>query len=171
MIQATIHRYVQNAELVIDFIVIFKRMEYALKCSGFLLKNRQVIGRNDYRQVEPAVADWESFGTHIEKSLFAVRSKEFDHAASCLFDTPPRTQIRVGETFQFTDKKAIRDQDRNGATLFKQIVRVHENLFHGGDYTGDKIENAKNEALIRRSLEVLLRAVELDNQVKHHFEK
>ena len=92
-------------------------MEYALKATGFRLRNSK-----------KAEADWDSFAKGL--SDLRERNETRVKAAIQLFDTePPRKQIVDGNSLGWKDVPLA---DGSNVELFLAVRRIRNNLFHGG---------------------------------------
>lgn len=147
------------ADLAIEFMATFSRMEYALKSTGYALGNTG--------KVEPA---WDRFANEIDARFNQLEDSELIDAKNLLLTSPPRKQVLQNHQVVFQ----IQTVDQNQRTT-QQVLRfvrtVRNNLFHGGKYlpTGE-MEVGRNEALVRASLKVIRACIALNATVQQSYE-
>ncbi|EEJ2708096.1 hypothetical protein B5637_004398, partial [Salmonella enterica subsp. enterica serovar Kiambu] len=134
------HLYVSE-KLILDFICVFSRLEYALKVSGF--------ARGDSKKVEPC---WDCFAKKINDNFLKIENEDLKKAVGYLLESPPRKQILSEGKIIFQDQPVDKKQ-RTTQQLLLMIRRVRNNLFHGGKYCPDgEKESGRNEDLLNASL-------------------
>lgn len=147
------------AELAIEFMAAFSRMEYALKSTGYALGNE--------RKVEP---DWDRFANEIDAQFTQVVRENLSDAKNLLLNFPPRKQVLENGSVFFRDQ--VVDQNQAETQQLLRFVRtVRNNLFHGGKYlpTGE-LEPRRNEALVNASLCIIRACINLNEGVKQSYE-
>lgn len=147
------------ADLAIEFMATFSRMEHALKSTGYALGNEG--------KVDPA---WDRFANEIDEQFNQLESKDLVAAKDLLLNSPPRKQVLQDGQVIFQDQ--VLDQNQRATQQVIRFVRtVRNNLFHGGKFlpTGET-EVGRNEALVRASLKIIRTCLELNKRVKQSYE-
>ncbi|SBS37821.1 hypothetical protein MSP8886_04276 [Marinomonas spartinae] len=81
------------SDLACEFLVVFARMEYALKATRFAFRNRNDI-----------FASWDRFANEAHERFHAETSEELKAAVDFLWDFPPRKQFLADdERVRFRD--------------------------------------------------------------------
>lgn len=147
-----------DAELIFRFFAVFSRYEYALKRTGFLVKNRK-----------DATADWDSYANEVRGRLAASTSKALRDACVLLQDWSPRKQVVVSGTLGWESVAQGKGESEEAYVL--RLVRVvRNNLFHGGKFpSGPVPEVARNGQLITSCLVVLEESVAWSQDVESAF--
>lgn len=132
-----------HKELLIEFFVVFSRFEYALKRARYCKSNNA------------AMPDWDRFACECKelKSADVLRLKE---VGSYLIEFPPRQQIFIDNCLSFAPITFV-----DGTHLVEKLIRyvktVRNNLFHGGKYPGEYVEEpGRNPELLKSSIATLL---------------
>jgi hypothetical protein len=147
------------ADLAIEFMATFSRMEHALKSSGYALGNES--------KVDPA---WDRFANEIDQQFNQLEDEELIEAKALLLTSPPRKQVLQNERVVFQDQ-TVDQQQRTTQQILRFVRTVRNNLFHGGKFlpTGE-IEEGRNAALVEASLKVIRACIELNERVKQSYE-
>jgi len=140
-----------DRDLVLDFFWKFSVFECALKRERFLR-----AGRND--AAEP---DWSSFGRSITGRFRDVAVSGFTVAIETLEAASPQRQVvREGRLTWEAVKRQPGDSREQFVLRLAQTAR--NNLFHGGKYPDDRVEEvARDKAILRAALKVLEGCYEL----------
>jgi hypothetical protein len=151
----------KNEKLSYDFFYFFSRFEFALKNTGFLNSNNNVV-----------MADWDKFAelTEKEKKLSDIDSTQFKKTINYFFENPPQKQFinNVG----VLDWKNSKPVNHNWIELITLIRRVRNNFFHGGKFcNGPIIGSERDITLIKNSLIVLKKSLDLNKKIKNKFEE
>lgn len=148
------------ADLAIEFMATFSRMEHALKSTGYALGNEG--------KVEPA---WDCFANEIDEQFNQLVNEGLVAAKDFLLNSPPRKQVLQDGQVIFQDQVSDQNQ-RTTQQVIRFIRTVRNNLFHGGKFlpTGET-EAGRNEALVRASLKIIKSCIELDIRVKQSYEQ
>ncbi len=147
------------AELACEFLAVFSRIEYALKSRNF------AIGHE--RRVDPA---WDKFANEIDEQFSRNEDAGLKEATNFLLENPPRKQVLKNGCVRFVDQ-IIDDNQKTTQQLLLMVRAVRNNLFHGGKYLPDgEVEMGRNEILVRHSMTVLLKCVELNEEVYANFQ-
>ncbi len=147
------------ADLTIEFMVTFSRMEHALKSTGY------AIGNED--KVEPA---WDRFANEIDQQFNQLEDKELIEAKNLLLNSPPRKQVLKEDQVKFKDQTVDQHQ-RTTQQIIRFVRTVRNNLFHGGKFLPAGEEEAgRNEVLVGASLKVIRACIELNGRVKQSYE-
>lgn len=131
----------ENNELILDFILWFSRIEYALKSSTSFSGK----GRNGHFQ-----ANWRKFKKALKKR--AIPSS-LSAALEYIKSQPPKEQKSANEW------EEISAEDDWGL-LVKALKTVRNNLFHGGKYYGSK-QPVRDTELLEHCLLIMQEVVEL----------
>ncbi len=136
-----IPRIVQTA---IDFFYIFSRLEYTLKKANYL--------KLSDRRANP---DWDKFIRESDDpELFNQLSA--DVHVKYLIDNPPKRQIVANGKLDW--KKGEKPVD-SLAKLIRAVIRVRNNLFHGGKSPTPPIDGTERDEMLLRGALVVLRAL------------
>ncbi|MCK4841938.1 MAG: hypothetical protein KAT04_08650 [Methylococcales bacterium] len=142
------------SELACDFYSVFSRIEYALKSTEF------AIGNN--KRVEPA---WDKFANEIDEKLFQSKDKKLLKAIEYILQNPPRKQVLENGRIAFINQ-TIDDSQKRTQQLLLMIRTIRNNLFHGGKYLpGGEVEAGRNELLVKYSMNILLRCIQINKNV------
>jgi|TARA_R110002020_G_scaffold141463_1_gene313151 hypothetical protein len=146
------------ADLAIEFMATFSRVEHALKSTGYALGNKG--------KVEP---DWDRFANEIDPQFIQIEDEGLTNAKNFLLTTPPRKQVLEDGNVIFKNQFVDQNQ-RVTQQLLRFIRSVRNNLFHGGKYlpTGE-LEPGRNEALVNASLCIIRSCIELNERVKQSY--
>ncbi len=149
-----------SADLVVEFMAVFSRFEYALKSTDF--------ADGGPARVDPA---WDRFANHIHEQLIAANDKSLNKARIYLLEEPPRKQVLIDGELKFSDQ-TIDTNQCSTQQLLKMVRTIRNNLFHGGKYCPDgEIEAGRNQRLIEASLEVLSNCCHLHDKVSASYER
>jgi len=145
--------------LLVEFLRVFSRFEYALKSTAF--------AQGDERRVDP---NWDDFARTIREDFDAIQDPEFVEAVDYLLSQPPKKQVLDGKRLGWRSAPPDRNVSRTEQTLL-MVRRVRNNLFHGGkrlhDYTED---TARDVRLVDCALRVLGQCVRLLPEVREAYE-
>jgi hypothetical protein len=150
-----------NRNLVITFIIVFSRFEYALKAEGLINGSPENVSAN-----------WDSFAGTLREQFQPGRTPSLQAAVDYLHNSPPRKQIIQG------DNRLGWSSSRNSGNtpliheLLLSIRTIRNNLFHGAKFQEifheNHIEN-RNQQLLQSSLIVLDECLRLSPQVQSAF--
>ena len=137
-----------DPELVCEFFAVFSRFEFALKELGCVRIEREVI--------QPA---WWKFGEKAARDLAIELESELAAAMQTLCEEPPKIQ---------TGAQAWEPRALHGEADIEQamdaVVRVRNNLFHGGKHT-PHASPERNNRLIKASLQLLYGCLQQDREL------
>ncbi len=145
-------------DLLIEFFLTFARFEFALKAAGFV--------RGGLQGARP---DWDSFGRSLD--LHTARLDRNCAAAVEYFSLhPPWRQVVTANRLAWDSAVRFAPVERMEQVL-ELVRRVRNNLFHGGKFS-DGVHNdpGRNELLLRHSLAVLHRCLELSPSVAADYD-
>jgi len=148
----------ERHKLAAVFFIQFARFEYAMKKSGYLVKNC------DY-----AKPNWKGlFNEEIIKKAFEDLSQgKLKTAVEFYLENPPEQQI-VKDNNELGFKTVI----ENGCTAHKlstYVTRVRNNLFHGAKCDPQNEDDLKRDkALIQHGL-VILNACLKDSELRNFY--
>jgi len=146
-------------DLLLEFVQVFSRFEYALKSAGF--------AQGDERRVEP---DWDEFAQAIRADFDGVRDPTFVEAVDDLLTQPPKKQILDGEKLGWRSAPPDPKVSRAEQALL-MARRVRNNLFHGGKRLHDHTEDtARDLRLVESALRILQQCVHLLRDVRDAYE-
>ncbi|WP_077639991.1 hypothetical protein [Salinivibrio sp. IB574] len=147
------------ADLAIEFVATFARMEHALKSAGYALGNED--------KVEPA---WDRFANKIHEQFDQLASEELIAAKDLLLNSPPRKQVLLNGQVIFQEQ-LLDQKQRTTQQIIRFVRTVRNNLFHGGKFLPiGEAESGRNEALVRSSLKIIKACIELNEEVKQSYE-
>ncbi len=145
-----------NRCLVFKFFCVLSRMEFALKVTGYVIKNT----------VKP---DWGKFAGEIKNSFNPKINENLSAACHYYFDYPPKKQVFSNETLGWECQSPTGQSDIENLILL--VRRVRNNLFHGGKYNSpNNDENARNEELLRHGICILEESMNLVPEVKQAYD-
>lgn len=130
------------ADLVLRFVSVFARCEYAMKETGYK--------RDDNGVAAPA---WQKLQGDARSWLTVESGSELHQAIELLRTKPPKV-----ETFAAGWQPAAFKQADAVAQAIESARRVRNNLFHGGKHHVEE-EAGRDEQLVRAALTLLLALV------------
>jgi len=142
-----------NHDLLLEFFVTFARFEFALKAAGFFM--------GDGRGASP---DWSRFGRSLD-----LDAAHLDSDCAVAIDYfalhPPWREVVAGNGLHWDSTLGFKTPERMDQVL-DLVRRVRNNLFHGGKFN-DEVHSGtgRNEMLLRHSLVILYRCLELSPPV------
>ncbi|MGD9577577.1 MAG: hypothetical protein AB7Y74_04950 [Syntrophorhabdus sp.] len=134
-----------DAELLLDFFLVFSRAEYALKNAGFL--------KGDERRVDP---DWDAFAASIKNQFLKDKSKELEVAVKYILYNPPMKQVLRQNSLMWeanTPNAGLTETEK----LLLLVRRVRNNLFHGGKHNVGLFENTERSTQLLTSSIIVIR--------------
>jgi hypothetical protein len=140
-------------DLLLEFFLTFARFEFALKAAGFVA--------GDLKGARP---DWVAFGQSLD--LDTARLDTNCTAAVEYFSVhPPWRQVVTANGLAWDSTVGFAAVERMEQVL-ELVRRVRNNLFHGGKFS-DEVHSGpgRNELLLRHSLAILHRCLELSSSV------
>ncbi len=145
-----------NDNLILKFLKVFSRAEYALK------------NVKKFRYLNKAEANWDKFANAIDSSFYTLTESGVVQAREYLWNNPPKKQrINNNELF-FEDFKIDEHQAKTQQLLF-MVRTVRNNLFHGGKHTppAAEVKDAeRNQKLLENSIIIIKACMNLDNHVR-----
>ena len=154
---AFVEKLAGDSKLVLRFLAVFSRFEYALKRAGYLKKS------------ENAEPNWDTFANKLKGDFKRVQETSFKEAVKYLLQNPPKTQIVSGKQLDWTNNKQG-DGESKERYILRLIQTIRNNLFHGGKYpTGPMYDTARDQNLLTNALIVLKQCLELGNDVREFF--
>ncbi|KFL51680.1 hypothetical protein HT749_12595 [Burkholderia cepacia] len=146
-------------DLVLAFMGVFARFEYALKASGF--------SRGDENRVDP---DWDKFADSIDGEFEGAGDEKFVGAVDYLLTEPPRKQVMVGEGIAWQASVLDRNAKKARQVLL-MVRRVRNNLFHGAKmWSPERGGDDRDVRLVTAALVVLLACAKLNDTVARKIE-
>ena len=85
------------AELAIEFLAVFSRMEYALKASRYATGNENKV-----------YASWDGFANDVDEAFRQIANEEFTRAVEYLLTCPPRKQVLEDGVLRFRENEIDR---------------------------------------------------------------
>jgi hypothetical protein len=155
-----LHRLAADGKTVLVFFAFFSRFEYALKRSGFLVKNK-----------DEASPDWDAFANDLRGRLDAITDPCFRDAVAFLQNEPPRKQVLVGGAPDWAENpRATGEHHEN--YLLRLVRTIRNNLFHGGKYGSAPVaDDARNSKLLAAGVTVLSHCLALSPEVEAVFKE
>jgi hypothetical protein len=131
-------------DLVLEFFVLFSRLEFALKEAKFFDNSGN--------------ADWTRFSIASAYLLKSVHESEVSEAISYLLTTPPKKQKVISDELIWTD--TLPDHKNELDLILLYVRRIRNSLFHGGKFIGGSNEwypgdNNRNWELIKHATTIL----------------
>jgi hypothetical protein len=152
-------KLVLNKDLILRFFIVFSRFEYALKRTGYSKSDRN----------NGAWPNWDKFASELKLRFNSSTTQELKYAINYLKDNPPKKQILKHNRLDWKDTKYDQRQPLI-IMLICYIKCIRNNLFHGGKFPLHPIkEPARNKLLLKHSLIILNRCLELNIRVKDCF--
>jgi len=145
-------------DLLLEFFLTFARFEFALKAAGF--------GGGDIRRAWP---NWDGFGRSLDLDT-ARLDPNCAAAVEYLSLHPPWRQVVTTNGLAWDSTVGFAMLERMEQVL-ELVRRVRNNLFHGGKFS-DEVHSGpgRNELLLRHSLAVLHRCLELSPSVAANYD-
>lgn len=143
--------------LVCEFFATFARFEYAMKGSNYCTSDRW----------DNAVPDWQKLQRDLGPRLENVPGGDLTDVMKLLLGSPPRIQKFQNGHPDFVEVPLNGGSD--GAKALEAAKRVRNNLFHGGKH-GRHATPDRDTQLVAASLQLLLRCLELDNDLRGVYE-
>ena len=154
-----INALIVDRDLVLLFLGVFSRFEFALKRSIFLKGSEQ------------AEADWDRYADSLRGKFQLVDDTSFTKAVAFFLEAPPKKQVVSGGNLNWKDTSIGNGEHREKYVL--RLVRiVRNNLFHGGKYpipVGPLEDAGRNHELLKASLTVLTQCLQLSPAVRDVF--
>ena len=147
--------------VLLKFFVNFSRFEYALKRAGFVTSG----------EYHSAKANWRGFAEKVSVGLGDVTEEEFKNAKSYLIKHPPRRQVFRDHSIRW-EANGRWNKESEGQYLLRLVRDVRNNLFHGGKYDNESVDDQslRNSELLSASLTILDWCLKLEDRVKFYFE-
>lgn len=148
-----------NYKLACEFFVCFSRLEYALKRAGYYGLSRNFLN-----------VDWKRFCSDFSDRFCVDSSEELRKSFDYFESFPPRNQIIRNRKLSWS--KPLLKGDSTELDWLVRVVRcVRNNLFHGGKFQSEEIEEpTRNAKLISHSVVVLKCLATLSDDVERYFE-
>ncbi|MDK9722329.1 MAG: hypothetical protein OEL53_14220 [Rhodospirillales bacterium] len=128
------------------FFAVFSRFEFAMKRAGYLKSHAEGAA------AEPG---WDCFARDLTNTFF--QTVQNSNSAKVLFDVPPKKQIVQGNSFDWKKGEDITDINK----LFLAVRCVRNNLFHGGKFLIEPVEEpSRNKELLRACPAILETALQ-----------
>jgi hypothetical protein len=145
-------------DLLFEFFLTIARFEFALKAAGYVT--------GDLREAKP---DWPRFGASLDLCAVCL-NQNCAAAVDYLGLHPPWRQVVTGDGLAWDSTVGFARLERMDQVL-DLIRRVRNNLFHGGKFN-DEVHSGpgRNELLLRHSLAVLHRCLELSQSVAASYD-
>lgn len=132
-----------DRELVLEFFLVFSRIEFSLKLAGFVTG-----GENS---VSP---DWGGFIRKVSETFILGDDEEVATAIYYYIGHPPQKQVLKNGSLDWMPVPRQGSSDIEDVLM--SVRRVRNNLFHGGKYNAeDHQEVARNEELLRQGILIL----------------
>lgn len=147
----------ENKDLIFDFFVIFSKTEYSLKMCGF------------HNGEGEAQANWDKFANSLNASFDKTANQELQKSIDYLLKHPPQKQRVSAGQLQWQESQPTNIQEIKLLLIY--LRRVRNNLFHGGKYIGNVLENPpRTKKLIESSIKILRYCISISPEVKKAFE-
>ena len=150
-----------DRDLVLRFLGVFSRFEFALKRSGFLKGSEQ------------AEADWDAYAKSLRGTFRSVEDTRFTETVAFFLKAPPRKQVVSGGDIDWKDTQ-IGDGEHQENYVLRLVRVVRNNLFHGGKYpipVGPLEDVGRNHKLLEASLAVLTQCLQLSPGLRAVFDE
>ncbi len=147
-----------DRDLLLDFLMVFSRFEFALKRSGFVAGNER-----------RASANWDQFGSTNHQQFGICEDPALREATDLLCREPPKKQVFKDNRLQW-EEIAHDPQEPQFLYVLRSVRTIRNNLFHGGKFPdGPVADPARDRQLLQCALAVLRASVHFDSQVSSHF--
>jgi len=147
-----------DKELVLRFFVAFSLFECALKRAGFV-----------YTRNGRVFTNWKEFEESLEERFNPHRTEELERAVGYLKEKPPKKQ-KVEDKKLDWEKIPRPDATPSIKWLLDMVNIIRNNLFHGGKYPIDPIEEpARNKKLLESGLIILKECLKLNDEVEREL--
>lgn len=144
--------------LALEFLGIFARCEYALKCSGYAQGNANEV-----------MASWDRYSSDIDWHFQRVKDVPFKEAVTFLLTEPPRKQVLQDGRLCWKESRPNPRQRKSLQTLL-MVRRVRNNLFHGAKVWSPEYANRQRDIrLLQSGLIVLRHSIRLKEEVHMAF--
>jgi hypothetical protein len=140
-----------DLKLMMKFVAVFSRFEYALKLDGFTSVNpkNSVVS-----------ADWDTFASTMRGHFNKERTDRLKKATRYILMKPPKRQVVANNALSWASWNPGFTSDLENLLLYVRTMR--NNLFHGGkSQAGSPMEIDRNARLLRCGLTVLAECLEL----------
>lgn len=152
---------VKSNKVVFDFFIVFARMEFALKNSGYVYSN------NKNEQI--ALPDWKTFATMNNEGFLTniniTTNQQLLDAFNYIFENPPGKLKFISGNLRWVKHSP---KDRTLIELLSMVKNVRNNLFHGSKRLNIS-EQSKDYKLIEYSLNILHECLEIDENIRVKF--
>jgi len=143
-----------RSDLVCEFFAVFCRLEFTLKEEGYVQKGR-----------ERAYPDWKRFAKEAGASSQFSAGSRAAAAVQYLNRYPPEVQ-----TARLTWEKVALAGEAPIERALHAMVRVRNNLFHGGKHTPHSPEG-RDEKLVMCCLQLMYACLEQNGSLRATFEQ
>jgi hypothetical protein len=148
----------EHEKLILEFFLLFSKLEYALKMAGFNKGNGN------------AEANWNAFAESISDKFNRNNNAELTKGVDYILKNPPNKQIIKNGILEWSSTQPNSKSETD--LLLQYICRVRNNLFHGGKYKGSLLENPdRSEQLLTSCVTILTYCLELSPNVKEAFDE
>lgn len=141
-------------QLCSDFLILYSRLEYALKESGFLQN-----GAN-------ALASLDKFCANILEDFDPSANEVLRHAVDFILNEPPRRLLRIDDRLEWQVNIVDKSLELQ---LAEYIRRTRNNLMHGGKFYGQIDTGGRNWMLISSAMIIIENWIDLNEEVKTRF--
>lgn len=139
-----------------EFFFKFARFEYALKVCGYHNENGDVR------------IDWNGFARALTGVFEEPLSPELKRAIEYYSDHPPKKQVVRNGKIQWQD--APLTDNETSQRILTYVRRVRNNLFHGGKFKGEHLEDPeRSDDLMRHGLVVLDACLSYDDNLRNAY--
>ena len=155
-----------SRDLLLQFFLVFSRLEYALKNSGFIQPHR-----NRRNETAPsAEPNWRSFARSINNLFMKGHTPELEQACEYILMNPPMRQVLINGRVAW-DTTGPNQSLSEPELLLLHVRRVRNNLFHGAKFSNTSFEDTdRQERLLKGSLLVLKECLRISPSVKSAFD-
>lgn len=147
----------EDKERVLHFVTLFSRWECALKYCQFAR-----AGSHDQ-----AEADWNAYADAVGGDVDQIDEQAFASAIEYVTSHPPKRQmIEEGGGITWQDNPR-RHCETDARYLFRVLRDVRNNLFHGGKYLSQYVEEiARDRKLIDGATRILEACIILEEKTR-----
>jgi hypothetical protein len=153
-----------NADLILEFFIMFAGFEYALKqIPRFLKKDKY----------DNAMADRKQFGAEHNLHFNPDSTPELKEAWDYFSANPPRKQVVIDGHLDWAPPIFCADGNKKLTWLLGAVGTVRNNLFHGGKFSEHvpNVDAARDPDLLRHAIVILNACLLLDNEVEWRFKE
>jgi hypothetical protein len=147
---------IEKQTLMLNFLMIFSRFEYALKASGF---SSNSVGR--------VTANWDTFIASIKGKFDKNNNDQLRKAVDSIIQNPPKIQTVKNRQLDWKERD-FSPNDREINRLCLSIRDIRNNFFHGSKFNRN-YDRPRNYNLLNHAIIIMNAWIDLNDTVKRKF--